>query len=91
VRVELDAQQVSEHPLRVGLSMEARVDVAEQSGKPLTATTAARTISTTQAFDMQQTAADRMVRDIISANLGRALAHASATAASQRLALNARR
>src|SRR5207237_4966381 len=71
VRVELDAKQVAEHPLRVGLSMEAKVDVAEQSGQPLTATTAARSSSSTQAFDAPNGAADRMVHDIIAANLGK--------------------
>jgi len=92
VRVELDPKQVAAHPLRVGLSMEATVDIAEQSGKPLTAANGSRP-SSTQAFDPQQAVADRMVRDIISANLGRPLAHlsSSASAASkpQRLALSA--
>ena len=87
VRVELNAQQVAEHPLRVGLSMEATVDVAEQNGKPLTAAGAARATST-QAFDSQQSAADRLVHDIIAANLGRALTRVSKSASS-RLALGA--
>jgi membrane fusion protein (multidrug efflux system) len=88
VRVELDAKQVAEHPLRVGLSMEAKVDVAEQSGKPLTAASVARAAST-QALDTQQTAADRMVREIIGANLGRPLPRLSSSGKlPQRLALN---
>ena len=83
VRVELDAKQVAEHPLRVGLSMEATVDIAEQTGQPLTAAQAARSSSSTKAFDTQQTAADRMVHDIIAANLGRvAPARASSVASS---------
>src|SRR5205085_2932814 len=80
VRVELDARQVAAHPLRVGLSMEAQVDVAEQSGQPLTSTAAARTSSSTQAFEPQNGAADRMVHDIIAANLGKPGANASGTA-----------
>ncbi|HJV61745.1 MAG TPA: HlyD family efflux transporter periplasmic adaptor subunit [Albitalea sp.] len=93
VRVELEAKQVNEHPLRVGLSMEATVDIAEQNGQPLTTASNART-NTTQAFDTQQAAADRMVHDIIVANLGRSAtrvsaAAAAAAAASQRLALTA--
>jgi membrane fusion protein (multidrug efflux system) len=80
VRVELDAKQVAEHPLRVGLSMEATVDVAEQGGAPLTAPAVARAASVTQAFDTEQAAADRMVQDIIAANLGRAARHGAATA-----------
>lgn len=71
VRVELDARQLAEHPLRVGLSMEATVDIAEQGGQPLAAAGSNLRSNTTQAFDAQTTAADRMVRDIIAANLGR--------------------
>jgi membrane fusion protein (multidrug efflux system) len=90
VRVELDAKQVAEHPLRVGLSMEAEVDVAEQTGQPLTAVSTARTTST-QAFDRHQAAAERIVHDIIAANLGRPLATrlSSAATAAQRVALSA--
>jgi membrane fusion protein (multidrug efflux system) len=87
VRVELDARQIAEHPLRVGLSIEATVDVAEQSGKPLTAANAARASSSTQAFDPQQAAADRLVHDIIAANLGHAGTRVSAASAAQSVAL----
>jgi membrane fusion protein, multidrug efflux system len=80
VRVELDAKQVASHPLRVGLSMEAKVDVAEQTGQPLTSTAAARTSSSTQAFDAPNGAADRLVHDIIAANLGKPGALASSAA-----------
>ncbi|HEX6703639.1 MAG TPA: HlyD family efflux transporter periplasmic adaptor subunit [Albitalea sp.] len=83
VRVELDARQIAAHPLRVGLSMEATVDVAEQSGQPLTAVGAARA-SRTQAFDTQQAEAERVVRSIIAANLGRVGAQ---VAKAERLAL----
>jgi membrane fusion protein (multidrug efflux system) len=86
VRVELDPKQIAQHPLRVGLSMEATVDVAEQNGAPLTAASAARPSSTTQAFDTQQGAADRMVRDIISANLGHAPTRLSSTTAASHVA-----
>ncbi|WP_280152356.1 HlyD family efflux transporter periplasmic adaptor subunit [Piscinibacter sp. XHJ-5] len=78
VRVELDARQIAAHPLRVGLSMEATVDVAEQGGQPLTAASAARA-TRTQAFDTQPAEADRVVHDIIAANLGRPLARVAAT------------
>jgi membrane fusion protein, multidrug efflux system len=71
VRVELNAKQLAEHPLRVGLSMEATVDIAEQGGQPLAAAGNMARSNTTQAFDAQTTAADRMVHDIIAANLGR--------------------
>jgi membrane fusion protein (multidrug efflux system) len=35
VRIALDAKQLSEHPLRVGLSMEAEVDMRQQQGEPV--------------------------------------------------------
>ncbi len=35
VRVALDPAQLAEHPLRVGLSMEAQVDVSDRTGKTL--------------------------------------------------------
>ncbi|HMC14343.1 MAG TPA: HlyD family efflux transporter periplasmic adaptor subunit [Albitalea sp.] len=81
VRVELDAGQVAAHPLRVGLSMEAKVDVAEQTGQPLTSTAAARSSSSTKAFEPQNGAADRMVHDIIAANIGKPGAQGSGAAA----------
>jgi membrane fusion protein (multidrug efflux system) len=70
VRVELDPKQLVEHPLRVGLSMDATVDVADQGGPPVAAATSTRS-ATTQVFQTQSADADRMVHDIITANLGK--------------------
>jgi membrane fusion protein (multidrug efflux system) len=81
VRVELDAKQLAEHPLRVGLSMEATVDVAPQDGAPLLSAAVARS-STTQAFEAPRAEADKLVNGIIAANLGRGAAHAPTQAAS---------
>jgi membrane fusion protein (multidrug efflux system) len=91
VRVELDAKQVAAHPLRVGLSMEAKVDIAEQTGQPLTATAPATALrsNSTQAFEPQAGAADRMVHDIIAANLGKPGTRlSSATPAVHQMALS---
>ncbi len=76
VRVELDARQLAEHPLRVGLSMEAEVDVAQQTGAPVMAATPPRASSRTTAFDGASPEADRRVKAIIASNLGRAPAAA---------------
>jgi membrane fusion protein (multidrug efflux system) len=77
VRVELDAKQLAEHPLRVGLSMEATVDVSTQTGAPvLSAPT--RTSSHTEAMQPQSAEADRLVHDIIVGNLGKHVGHAVA-------------
>ena len=81
VRVELDAKQLAEHPLRVGLSMEATVDVAPQDGAPLLSAAVARS-STTQAFEAPRAEADKLVNGIIAANLGRGAAQGPAQAAS---------
>jgi membrane fusion protein, multidrug efflux system len=91
VRVELDPKQLAAHPLRVGLSMEADVDIAEQSGQPLAAATASTRTNSTQAFDAQSTAADRMVHDIITANLGgRGTTRVSSVKPAARLAMSVR-
>jgi membrane fusion protein (multidrug efflux system) len=71
VRVEIDAKQLAAHPLRVGLSMEASVDVAVQDGAPVASAAAPRRAAVTRVYETQQQAADRMVHDIIAANLGR--------------------
>ncbi|NBW50227.1 MAG: HlyD family efflux transporter periplasmic adaptor subunit [Betaproteobacteria bacterium] len=81
VRVALDAEQLAQNPLRVGLSMEATVDVTDQSGKSLA--DAPRTASATQTdvyTVLDQQASDE-VRKVIAANLGRGAktnAHAAA-------------
>jgi membrane fusion protein (multidrug efflux system) len=71
VRVELDAKQLAEHPLRVGLSIEARVDVSAQGGRPvLEGASASRASSRTDVFEARSAEADRRVHEIIVANLG---------------------
>lgn len=78
VRVALDAEQVAKNPLRVGLSMEAKVDVADQNGKALADAPRAAAVTQTTAFGTQDASADEEVRRIIAANLGRPVKAASA-------------
>jgi membrane fusion protein (multidrug efflux system) len=74
VRIELDPKQLAAHPLRVGLSMEATVDLHQTSGAPvLSAQPAPRASSQTAVFNTPSAEADRRVHDIIAANLGRPL------------------
>jgi membrane fusion protein, multidrug efflux system len=87
VRVELEAKQLAEHPLRVGLSMEATVDVAPQDGAPLLGANAQRSSSTTRVFEPQADAADKRVHDIIEANLGRAVSRGAPHQAASGVAL----
>ncbi len=86
VRVEIDPQQLAAHPLRVGLSMEAEVDVADPKGQPLTAVSANPRSNSTGVFDGEQAEADRLVRDIIAANIGKATSRAAVLPAPQPLA-----
>ncbi len=83
VRVALDPQEIAAHPLRVGLSMEAEVDVSKQDGKTLAdAPRSAARAQTTQAFgSVGDKGAEDEVRRVISANLGRGHALAAASAA----------
>lgn len=70
VRVALDPQQVAQNPLRVGLSMEATVDITDQSGKALA--DAPRTASSvqTQVFAALDKDASSEVQRVIAANAG---------------------
>ena len=77
VRIALDAQQIANNPLRVGLSMVAEVDVSKKDGKTLAG--APRTPVTSPAVEVPATdeAASEEVRRVIAANLGKAPFHAS--------------
>jgi membrane fusion protein, multidrug efflux system len=72
VRIALDPKELSAHPLRIGLSMEADVDVRDDSGKALA--TAARVAApySTAAFEHDTAEADGLVQKTIAANLGAA-------------------
>lgn len=71
VRIALDPGQLEEHPLRVGLSMDVKVNVRQQNGRTLAAAPAS-TPSRTQAFEHAAGEADARVQRIIDANLGHA-------------------
>ncbi len=70
VRIALDPGQLLAHPLRVGLSMEARVDVKNTEGRMLADAARPATATQTDVFDHSQAAADAEVRRIIAANGG---------------------
>ncbi|WP_271009508.1 efflux RND transporter periplasmic adaptor subunit [Paucibacter sp. B51] len=81
VRIALDAKQVAEHPLRVGLSMNVSVDVQDQSGKSLAeAQTRQTPLAQTSVFERQDQAAEAEVARIIKANLGSKVAGKAAEA-----------
>jgi membrane fusion protein, multidrug efflux system len=70
VRIALDPAELAAHPLRVGLSMQAEVDVTDTSGATLAAATRASPPYTTTAFHHDAEQADALVRKTIAANRG---------------------
>jgi len=72
VRVALDAAQLAKNPLRVGLSMEATVDVTRQDGKTLADSPRAAALVETNVYAALDSGAVEEVRKIVAANLGSA-------------------
>ena len=71
VRVALDAAQLAQNPLRVGLSMEATVDVTDQSGKALADAPRGNSSVQTEVYAALDKDASTEVQRVIAANLGR--------------------
>ena len=72
VRIALEPKQLAEHPLRVGLSMDAEVDVSDKGGKSL-ADAPRNTALAQPALPAQDGAADREVARVIAANSGKSV------------------
>ncbi|MFL6660609.1 MAG: HlyD family efflux transporter periplasmic adaptor subunit [Rhizobacter sp.] len=72
VRIALDPKELEAHPLRVGLSMDARVDVSRTDGSVLATAPRPSSVAQTDVFDRVNDKADAEVRRVIAANLGRA-------------------
>lgn len=70
VRIELDAEQVKLHPLRVGLSMNVEVDLHDTRGAQLRPVAAVNERSRTHIFDDIAQAADLRIHAIVARNLG---------------------
>ena len=69
VRIELDAQQLADNPLRVGLSMNVDIDVTKQTGKVLADVPVAASLASALS-DHSTEAANADVRRVIAANTG---------------------
>ena len=66
VRIQLDAKELAEHPLRIGLSMKATVDISNQQGAAVaTATVKDKTLATVAASD-RFTEVDEAINSILS-------------------------
>jgi len=70
VRIAIDREQLAQHPLRVGLSMEVGVRVTDASGPSLASAPTETVRYTTSAFDRETEAADALVRKTIEENAG---------------------
>ena len=70
VRIELDPKEMAEHPLRVGLSMEVKVDVQQQDGPTLAQAGRGKPAGQTAVFDQLDQRAEQEVQRIIKANAG---------------------
>ena len=68
VRVALDPHEIAEHPLQIGLSMRADVDVRDGSGARLPQLASTATPWSTAVFGSSDAQADARVAAIISAN-----------------------
>ena len=67
VRIALDAQELKDHPLRVGLSVSASVDVHDQSGRLVSSATPA-TVMRGDTGDDTKAATDALIAQILAAN-----------------------
>ena len=70
VRIRLDAAELKEHPLRLGLSMEAKVDVSHTEGRMLADDSSTAAPVQTTVFDQDSSEADARVRKIIATHGG---------------------
>ena len=71
VRIALEPAQLQAHPLRVGLSMLARVDVTDQGGASLSDAPRSAPLARTQVFDALDGEAQALVRQVIARHLPR--------------------
>ena len=86
VRIALDPEQLKANPLRIGLSMDAEIDISQKGGKMLADAPRATAISQTQVYSKLDHGADAEVERIVAANLGRGAPTAAAAPAAGRSA-----
>jgi membrane fusion protein (multidrug efflux system) len=72
VRIALDPEQLKANPLRIGLSMDAEIDISSKSGKMLADAPRGSALTQTQVYSQLDRGADAEVDRIVAANLGRA-------------------
>ncbi|EEP89524.1 Multidrug resistance protein A [Yersinia kristensenii ATCC 33638] len=70
VRIQLDAKQLAEHPLRIGLSTTVRVDTANVEGQVLAQNVRKEPAFVTNALSLDLAPVNQMISDIVHANAG---------------------
>ncbi|MET3493282.1 HlyD family secretion protein [Variovorax boronicumulans] len=81
VRIALDPEQLKANPLRIGLSMDAEIDITSKSGKMLADAPRGSAFTQTQVYSRLDQGVDAEVNRIVAANLGRAASANAAAAA----------
>ncbi|WP_160288676.1 HlyD family efflux transporter periplasmic adaptor subunit [Pseudomonas sp. QL9] len=69
VRIRVDAKQLEEHPLRIGLSMDVKVDLHDQSGPALAQQSPHEAVFSTDVYQQQLASADQLIEQLIHANM----------------------
>lgn len=71
VRITLDAEQLKQHPLRVGMSMHVNIDTHDRNGAVLGAVTGTQTPANlqTKVYDQDEAEANQVAEQIIQQNL----------------------
>ena len=70
VRVALDPAELRAHPLRIGLSMQARVDTRDRAGLVLAPQAETKPVFATDVYSAHTKEADALIASIIQANRG---------------------
>ncbi|MCX8649004.1 efflux RND transporter periplasmic adaptor subunit [Gilliamella sp. B2776] len=69
VRIELNKEQIKKHPLRLGLSMEVKVDTSDISGKLLTDVSPKEVKYQTDVLSYDSEEFEQLIREIMQTNL----------------------
>lgn len=70
VKIQLDSEQVRAHPLRIGLSVIATVDITDQSGAQLSTAIRSESAYQTDVYGKLDAEADELIKRIIEKNSG---------------------
>ncbi|AVQ92327.1 multidrug efflux MFS transporter periplasmic adaptor subunit EmrA [Citrobacter freundii] len=70
VRIELDAQQLAQHPLRIGLSTLVTVDTSNRDGQILASQVRTTPVSESNAREIDLAPVNKMIEEIVRANAG---------------------